>query len=415
LSPATAPVPRPGGWPTRSISNAFLWIAVFLGGFVFYEPAPYDLYLALVIPAWMIVGLKVPRAISPLIVLTVLFMAGGVLAATQAVHLDQQPMYMAITGFLVVSAWFFASIVGEDPRRLETVVSAWIIAAVLTSTLGILGYFGFTGELFLKFGRAAGGFQDPNVFGPFLAFPLVVLIRRALTGRIGAALWSSALALVIFAGLFLSFSRASWGLALFSALMMGVVLFATERRPTARARYIAVAVAGLVCLSVFIAAALSIPAVGELFQERAQIVQDYDAGHMGRFERHLVGFNAMLDHPLGIGALEFGKIYGEDEHDVWLKTLTTYGWLGFAAFFTLVLWTLIAGFPLVFRSGPMQPVAEAAYIVFLGHILIATVIDVDHWRHLFLLFGLLWGMIAADRRTAHAWTAARHSAVPAPA
>ena len=23
---------------------------------------------------------------------------------------------------------------------------------------------------------------------------------------------------------------------------------------------------------------------------------------------------------------------GEDEHDIWLKTLTSYGWLGFAAY-----------------------------------------------------------------------------------
>ena len=27
----------------------------------------------------------------------------------------------------------------------------------------------------------------------------------------------------------------------------------------------------------------------------------------------------------------------------------------------------------------------------------ATVIDIDHWRHVYLLFGILWGAIAADR------------------
>ena len=39
----------------------------------------------------------------------------------------------------------------------------------------------------------------------------------------------------------------------------------------------------------------------------------------------------------------------------------------------------------------------AAYIVFLGHILMASVIDIDHWRHVYLLIGILWGSIAADR------------------
>ena len=35
---------RPTGLPTKSFATAFLWLAVFLGGFVFYEPAPYDLF-----------------------------------------------------------------------------------------------------------------------------------------------------------------------------------------------------------------------------------------------------------------------------------------------------------------------------------------------------------------------------------
>jgi hypothetical protein len=28
----------------------------------------------------------------------------------------------------------------------------------------------------------------------------------------------------------------------------------------------------------------------------------------------------------------------------------------------------------------------------------ALVIDIDHWRHVFLLFGILWGAIAATPR-----------------
>jgi hypothetical protein len=105
----------------------------------------------------------------------------------------------------------------------------------------------------------------------------------------------------------------------------------------------------------------------------------------------------MVARPLGLGAKEFGMIYGEDEHDIWLKCLTTYGWLGFAAYVTLVLWTLKAAFPLLFRTSPLQPVVQVAYVVFLGHIFIAAVIDIDHWRHVYLLFGMLWGAIAADR------------------
>jgi Ni,Fe-hydrogenase I large subunit len=47
---------------------------------------------------------------------------------------------------------------------------------------------------------------------------------------------------------------------------------------------------------------------------------------------------------------------------------------------------------------PLQPIAQIAYILFLGHILMATVIDIDHWRHFYMLIGILWGLIAADRK-----------------
>lgn len=404
---------RPTGLPTRSFANAILWLAVFLGGFVFVEPAPYDLFLALVIPLWMLLGLSVPRAASPLILLMILFLAGGVLAASQAKHLDEQPIYLAVSAFLALSACFFACLIAQDRKKLDVLTSAWMGAAVVTSLLGICGYFGLTGELFVKYGRASGGFQDPNVFGPFLIFPFLLLVRRVLAGSARDVVLSGGLALVIFAGVFLSFSRATWALALLGALMIGALLFMTERSPLMRARYIGLGAAGAVLVVLLVAVALSIPAVSELFQERAQVVQDYDSGYMGRFERHAVGFNMMLDYPLGIGAMEFGKIFGEDEHDIWLKALTTYGWLGFAAFLTLVVWTLLAGLPLLFRTSDLQPIAQVAYITFLGHILMATVIDIDHWRHFFLLFGILWGVIAADRANTQ-MRLARRQAGPAP-
>jgi len=394
---------RPTGLPTRSISAGFLWMAVFLGGFVFVEPAPYDLALAALIPAWLLLGLKIPRALSPLIVLMLFFLAGGVLAATQAKDFSTQPIYYAVTAFLAFGSCFFAALIAENRSRLDTIVSAWIASALLTTFLGVLGYFGFTGELFTKFDRATGGFQDPNVFGPFLVLPFVVLVRRALTQPFGSALRSGGLALLLFVGIFLSFSRAAWGLALITVLMTGVLLFVTERGAKARARFIGLAGLGVVAIVVLTAAVLSIPAVADLFQDRAQIVHDYDGGHLGRFQRYAVGFNMMLDHPFGIGAIEFGRHFGEDEHDIWLKTLTTYGWIGFAAFLALVLWTLIAAFPLVFRGGALQSLTQIAYVVFLGHIVIATVIDIDHWRHVYLLFGVLWGAIAADRQTAQAY------------
>ena len=283
---------RPTGLPTRAIADALLWLAVFLGGFVIFEPAPYEIFLALLIPGWLILGLPVPRAVSPLVVLMILFVAGGIMAATQAKDFSTQPIYYAVTAFLAFSACFFASLVAEDRSRLDTIVTAWIAAALFTTFLGIIGYFGLTGELFTKFGRATGGFQDPNVFGPFLIFPFVVLARRTLTqplrqGGRGAASWRSSSSPESS-----SPSRApTWGLTIIATLMVAALLFVTERSAKARMRVFALGAVGVVVLGILVGAALSVPAVSSLFEDRAQLEQSYDSGHLGRFQRHAIGFN----------------------------------------------------------------------------------------------------------------------------
>ncbi len=100
----------------------------------------------------------------------------------------------------------------------------------------------------------------------------------------------------------------------------------------------------------------------------------------------------------GIGPLEFGQIFGEDTHNIWLKALMDYGWIGFLSYLGLILWTIAAGFRILFRARPWQPYLLCAYVVFLGHVGLGSVIDTDHWRHFYLLLGLIWGAIALEYR-----------------
>ena len=391
----------PRGLPVAAASGTVLWIAVFLGGFVFYEPAPYELFLAVLVPFWLLCGLRVPRSIGPLVLLMAVFMVGGLLAVTQSRTIDKEPIYLAVSGFLALSACFYAAVIAGDPeRRVGLVVNAWISAAVATATLGLLGYFGLAPDgLFTLYGRAAGGFQDPNVFGPFLAFPFGILMHRVMLRPLSAmTVLRACVALYVLVGIFLSFSRAAWGLSVVTVLLSLLVSFVNERRVEARLRIVGLALAGMLGAAALLAAMLAIPEVASLFKERAQVVQEYDAAHHGRFARHIIGFNMMLERQLGLGALEFGKLYGQDEHNVYLKALTTYGWPGFAALVTLTVWTFSAGFPLLFRPSPYRDVAQVVYCVLLGHMLMAVVIDIDHWRHAYLLFGMIWGLVAVDRR-----------------
>jgi hypothetical protein len=47
---------------------------------------------------------------------------------------------------------------------------------------------------------------------------------------------------------------------------------------------------------------------------------------------------------------------------------------------------------------PWQPYMITAVAVFIGEVAEGFVIDTDHWRHFFLLLGIIWGLAAATSR-----------------
>ncbi len=393
---------------------AALGLGVLLSGFVISEPAPYELYMVGLIGVWSLFGLKLSRAATPLIVLLVVFNIGGMAAMTQMSALYETPLYLAVSLFLAVTAIFYAAVLETRPALFATVVAAWTIAAVGTAFFGILGYFhAFPGaEMFTKYDRAAGVFEDPNVFGPFLALPGLFLLHRVLTGPLARIpLYLLPLSIIVF-GLFLSFSRGAWGLFLFSAVVLTFVLLVRHRSGAFRVRILVMGLVAALVLALALVAALQIPAISDLFLTRAQLVQDYDGARLGRFARHVIGFQLAMERPLGIGALDFGRMYGEDTHNIWLKALLDYGWSGFAAHFALIIWTLAAGGRILMRERPWQPHLLCAYIVLVGHILLGTVIDTDHWRHFYLLLGMVWGGIALEARYQRT---SFHGPLPAPA
>ena len=392
----------PGKFESRGsitlFANSMLAFAVFLGGFVIFEPAPYELMMAALLGIWYLFGLKLQRTTLPLLVAMFLFATGGFLATSQMPDLSSGLIYMAVTFFLGLTSVFFASVIHDDMGRLRLVFRAYLAAAIITSLLGIIGYFGVVPgfEVFTRYSRAMGAFEDPNVFGPFLVLPTLYLIYGLLTRSISLAPIRLAALAILLVGILLSFSRAAWGLVVISTLMMYLVLLLNEQDTKQRLKFVVLAIAGVAFVVILLTIALQFEAISKLFEVRAKAVQDYDGQRLGRFARHAIGFNMAVETPLGLGPLEFGKIFGEETHNIWLKSLLGYGWLGFVSYLTMVLWTLIGGFKLLFRPRPWQAYFIIAYSVFFGHIVIGWVIDVDHWRHLYLIIGLIWGCMALE-------------------
>lgn len=382
----------------RLISNFAVGFGVFLSGFVIDEPAPYELYMAGLIAIWALFGLRLSQVSGALLAILVIFNIGGVISMGQMSDLKTAPMYLAVSLFLSLTSVFFATIVKNDYRVLNIIFGGYVLAAICTSLLGILGYFNaFPGsELFTRYGRAMGAFQDPNVFGPFLMLPFAWLLHGILAGSLRALPLRLVPILILTLAIFLSFSRAAWGMALLIIAGMALLLFIHNPSPLFRLRIIIMAIVAVALALIAIVIALQIPSVAELFNARAQLVQDYDDAQFGRFARHWYGLLMSIDHPLGIGPLEFGPIYGEDTHNIWLKALLDYGWIGFASYLLLTMLTLGLGLRILFRDRPWQPYLLCAYLAYLTHVVVGNVIDTDHWRHFYLLVGVIWGCVALE-------------------
>jgi O-antigen ligase len=384
----------------RLLVVACLSIGVFLAGYVINEPAPYELFMVALIAIWGLFGLRISRVVAPLLFMLAVFNVGGLISMTQMEVLGDTPLYIAVSLFLAFTSVFYAAVIERDHSLLPIIFRAYTAAAVFTSVLGVLGYFNVLAgaEIFTLYGRARGGFQDPNVFGPFLLLPAAWLTYGILKDRPSKAPWLIMALLIITLGVLLSFSRAAWGMMVFVMLFVTAVLFIGDQSSKVRLRILLVSGAAILLLAVAVLIALQIPSVADMFTDRARLVQDYDGSRLGRFARQWIGYEMAMETPLGIGPLVFGKILGEDTHNIWLKALLDYSWLGFAAYMAMTWITLGIGFKLLLRNRPWQPFLISAYAVYVAHVFAGNIIDTDHWRHFYLLLGIIWGSYGLEKR-----------------
>ena len=136
---------------------------------------------------------------------------------------------------------------------------------------------------------------------------------------------------------------------------------------------------------------------GDLFKERATLSQGYDGGRFGRFGRYSLGAEMALGYPLGIGPLQFTKFFPEDTHNSFLNAFMSGGWLSGVCYLTLISTTIIYGVRYMFADVPWRMAYLTVFTAFFATAAEGFIIDTDHWRHLFLLIGAAWGLIAANR------------------
>lgn len=376
---------------------------IFSGGMVITEPSPYELSFLAVLGVAIFSGFGLHRSALGLLVLVVAFIPFALAAAFQVRFndLNDTLVFQAVTIFLLFTAYFVANYVAEAPqRRTRLIVSAYVATALVSAILGTLGYFDLipAANLFTLYGRAKAFFNDPNVYGPFLVLPAMYMLQRVLLAKAGPAGWAAILFSVLFMGIFASFSRAAWGHFAASAAIVFMLAFVLEARARDKARMLLIAMLGSIALIVALAGMLAIPAVNRLFEQRTA-AQTYDEGETGRFGRQSYAVDLALSKPLGIGPLEFRHLrVAEEPHNTYVSVFLSYGWGGGFVFVCFIATTIWRGLRFVVRPSPNRLLLIPLVATFIPLSAEAAIIDLDHWRHFFLIGGLIWGVTAAYHR-----------------
>jgi len=386
---------------SHRLSLVFVWLAIATSGIVFSEPAPVDaLTMGLVVLLPVIGLVRISEMMVFYLALWLVSAAGGLVASGFAVDTQHATVFTVISLYLYLASFVFGAFVAKRPEaHTRLILNAWTVAAGVAAVSGLAGYFSlFPGayDLFTKFGRAAGTFKDPNVFGPFMVVPVLYLLHLVLTRPLTRVLGPMALAGVLVLATLLSFSRGAWIVLALSVMIYGYLAFATAPSALQRERIVALMSLGLALFGGLIAVAIQFEPVADLLKQRASLSQQYDVGPEGRFAGQQKALGLVAENPLGIGAATFTRVHHrEDVHNVYLSVMLNSGWLGGGIYWMLVVITIGLGFRHLTRASPMRPMFIILYAAFAAIALEGMIIDTDHWRHFYLLMGMIWGLMSA--------------------
>lgn len=377
-----------------------LFIAILTSGIVIFEPAPFDLIILLTVFLVLVSGVPFPRQIKWVFAISFTHVIGSFLGVLMSGNAGDSYMHIIITLYMVLFAIGIMIMIYNNPEKtLNIIINAYVWAALVSTILAIMGYFhiGPTYELFTLYGRAKGGFKDPNVFGPFIIPPMLYIIERIVTVNVGKKFIEVLKFGILFLGLLLCFSRGAWGLFLFSSLILLVSMYWTARSNRYRVELTLYILIAFILMCLALVAAINLPAIANLLSERASLSQSYDIEEGGRFTHHVDAIKIIIEQPWGIGAKEFGLTHSEDVHNTYLTVFLIGGWIAGFTFILIVFATIIVGFKYCFRKYALRKHFVIYYATFFGLLIEAWIIDIDHWRLLYILIGCIWGIIYHEK------------------
>ncbi|MEP6892294.1 MAG: hypothetical protein ABI927_00815 [Gaiellaceae bacterium] len=363
-------------------------------GFMFFgvllvQPAMPDLIFGIVILVAILTGRArwTLRRSPPLVVYALgSLIVLNMLAAAWAHSVGRAVFFLSITTYLALFGLWLAGYV-DSKTRARRLVESVTIGATVTAILAIVALFvPFPGSAeFLYFHRAKGLFNDPNVFGPFMIVPCAFILAELVEPTLLAwrRRWLVVVLLVCGAGVLFSYSRAAW---LNTSLVVTTMIAAYALRRGGLRQATKTLGLGLAALGALVAA-LFLTGSTSFFLSRAH-VQYYDTS---RFHGQDASFELARTHLFGIGPGQYLDVVGIAAHSTFLRALGEEGVLGLALIVLLLFTTLILACGNVVRGRSTFGISAVPLLgLWVGLIANSFFVDTLHWRHLWLVAGLIW-------------------------
>lgn len=370
--------------------NRWMIAAGVLTSVVVVEPAPIDLLLVALCTYWMVLErLRVPASA---VVLGTTYVGLSVLSQLLGASDNYLPdarivRDIAIEGYLVFVLVVLCARFMTHPEAMRSFFTGMVAGAVLVaSAFFILRVLGRVPTVMWRDEfrvRVRGLFKDPNVLGPFLILPVLLLLFRNEIVRLPFARLA---ALPCIGLLGLTYSRGAYIGFLVAIAVAGLMLAGRER-----VTYRTCATALVIFAMAIIAARISLDSVSpeSLGVDTGRLsYQSYD-DH--RFSTLGQAYDYVVANPFGNGVHAFARTYGSNPHNLFLGKATD---AGIVAALIAVSVPVVAAVRVAAVRTRFATLLCASLV---GNLAVSSVIYSHHWRHIFFLCAAAFAVSARDR------------------
>jgi O-antigen ligase len=356
-------------------------------GIILVEPAPTDLVFFVVVTVTLATGrFHIRRAPVAAVGICGALLALNLVSAVEVVDVARALTFFATTAYVIVLGLWVAAWV-TNRRRASLAARGYLIAAVSAAAVGLAALFlPIPGsDRLVAEGRVLALFKDPNVFGPFLVPVALILVEEILSPRVFHLRrgFKGLLLLVLALGVLFSYSRGAWANLAVGLVMLLLVL--GLRRGGGRKVMVALSV--VLVAAALVIGTVSVSGSSDFVSERAH-VQSYDSD---RFAAWVAGLAPAQRYPFGVGPGQFESFASISSHNTYVRVLAEQGLPGLLALLALVLFTLGAALGNAIAGRDTYGIGSAALLgAWCGLLVNSFVIDTLHWRHLWVVAGLIW-------------------------